>query len=338
METRDFLSCLSSGDLSSLPAVLILEGEEAYLRRKALADLERLVLPEGLEEMNRSVLENPSADEIIAAAETLPFLADRRLVIIPDYPALTGRAEADELLLAYLPSVPSSVFLVFLCSGKADGRKKLYSAVKKLNGVVSFAPLKDQELVSFVVSAFRDHGRACDCSAAEQLIFTCGSDATLLLSEVAKIASHDLSGAPVSSEEITSLATPSVECTVFQMVDAVVDGQNTRALTLMRNQILSGADRVFLITMLLRQFRLLQHVKIMQYEKKSKEYIRAALGVPSFAAERYIRQASFFSGGQVRDAFRLCLDTEYRVKSGRISADGALETLILKLLTLRRKD
>ena len=335
MERKDFELMLSRGEL---PPVLLFEGEEEQLKQEALAALRRFVLPAGMEQLNESVLEDPSADQLIAASETLPFMSDRRLVLVRDVPALTGRAEADERIVAYLPSVPSSTLLLFYCTGKPDGRKKLYSAVKKLGGIVSFNPMKGPELTHFVTEAFREAGKECDERTAEYLVFTVGTDAGQLRSEITKIASYASGRVKIEASDVTALATPSTECTVFQLVDAVVAGQSSRALTLLRNQLLSGAERMSLLSMLLRQYRLLQHVKIMQYEKKSMEYIRSVLGVPSFAVDQYLRQASSYTGGQVKRAVSFCFDAEYGVKSGRLPQEGAVEAVVIRLLALRRKD
>ena len=332
MDRKDFDRLLSRNEI---PSVLLFEGEEEHLKQSALDALSRKLLPEGLEDLNRSVLEAPETNQIIAAAETLPFMADRRLILVRDHPALTGRAEADERLTEYLPSVPASAVLLFYCTQKPDGRKKLYNAVKKLNGIVVFSPLRDRELTSFVTSAFKDLGKECDERTADLLIFTCGSDTGLLLTEIAKVASHAGDAPAVHPDSVRAVATPSTECTVFQMVDAVVSGQSSRAFLLMRNQLLAGADRMYMLSMLLRQFRLLQHIKIMQFEKRSAAEIRTALGVPPFAVDQYIRQAAGWSNGQVKNAVNICFDTEYAVKSGRLNADGALEAVMLKILNLR---
>ena len=337
MDRKDFEKLLS-GDIAAVPSVLLFEGDEEHMKQAALDALCRKLLPEGLEELNRTVLENPETDELIAAVETLPFMADRRIVVVRNHPALSGRAEADDRLTGYLPSVPPSVVLVFYCISKPDGRKKLYGAVKKLGGVVTFAALRDLELTSFVTSAFRDFGKECDARTADYLVFTCGADTGTLLSEIAKVAAY-AGGAPsVHPDDIRAVATPSTECTVFQMGDAVVSGQSSRAFLLMRTQLLAGTDRMYMLSMLLRQFRLLQHIKIMQYEKKSPADIRAALGVPPFAADQYTRQAAGYTNGQIKKAVNICFDAEYGVKSGRLSQEGMLEAVMLKLLNLRAKN
>ena len=207
-----------------------------------------------------------------------------------------------------------------------------------MNGVVTFAPLKGAELTRFVTDAFKEAGKECDQRTAEYLIFTVGDDAGLLKTEIRKIAAYAGDRPSVAAADVTALATPSTECTVFQMVDAVVTGQKSKALTLLRNQLLAGTDRMAILAMLLRQYRLLQHIKIMQYEKRGGDFIRSALGVPPFAVDQYVRQASGYTGGQVKNAVKICFDTEYAVKSGRIQQEGAVESVIIRLLTLREKD
>ena len=332
MDRKDFDRLLAQG---AVPSVLLFEGDEEHMKQAALESLQKKLLPEGMEELNRTLLDAPDTDQIIAAAETLPFMAERRLIIVRNHPALTGRSEADERLVEYLSSVPSFSVLLFYCTQKPDGRKKLYSAVKKLNGIVVFSPLRDRELTAFVTSAFRELGKECDERTADFLIFTCGSDTGLLLTEIAKVASHAGDAPSIHPDSVRAVATPSAECTVFQMVDAVVSGQSSRAFLLMRSQLLAGADRMYMLSMLLRQFRLLQHVKIMQYEKRSSAEIRSALGVPAFAVDQYLRQAAGWSNGQVKKAVNICFDTEYGIKSGSLSQNGALEAVMLKILSLR---
>ena len=333
MDRKEFEQSLSMG---TLPSVLLFEGDEERLKHDALSSLRGSILPAGMESLNETVLDDPPVDRLIADAETQPFIAERRLVIVRDYPALTGRAEADDRLLSWLPSVPATTVLLFFCTGRPDGRKKLYTTIKKMGGVVTFTPLRGTELTRFVADAFRESGKECDVRTAEYLIFIVGDDAGMLMNEIQKLVSSAGDCPAVTSADVAALATPSIECTVFQMVDAVVTGQRSRALRLLRNQLLSGTDRMAILAMLLRQYRLLQHIKIMQYEKRNVDFIRSSLGVPSFALDQYLRQASGYTGGQIKNAVRICFETEYAVKSGQLQLEGAAESVVIRLLALRQ--
>ena len=86
------------------------------------------------------------------------------------------------------------------------------------------------------------------------------------------------------------------------------------------------------------QFRLMQHIKIMQYEKKSPADIYAALGMGSWVAQQYVRQAASYTGRQVKNAVALCLETDLNIKSGKLREEGALEALMIRLLLIRKKE
>ena len=136
MNHLEFAELLKQGPI---PSVLFFEGPEEHLKQAALRDLRRVLLPEGLEEMNETRLEAPSAGQIIEAAETLPFLAERRLVLLRDYPAIVGRGEADEDLIAYLSKVPDTAVLVFYCVQKVK-QQKIRNAVKSWAGWWNLRP------------------------------------------------------------------------------------------------------------------------------------------------------------------------------------------------------
>ena len=331
VDQQEFARKLAEG---SLPSVLFFEGPEEREKQVALQNLRKALLPEGLEELNESRLTSPEPDEIIAAAETMPFMADRRLILIRDYPAITGRGEADEKLLEYLPRTPSTAVILFYCVLPVKQRK-IKNLVSKMGGVVEFKPLSGAALTSFVTDAFRELGRECDARTADFLIFTCGTDTNQLLSEVAKIAAYHPDEPAVSPDDVRALATPSAESSVFSLVDDVISGNGASAFRRLSRLRQSGVERMTVLSMLLRQFRLMQHVKIMQYEKRSAAEIASLLGMKPFVAQQYIRQAGLYNGRQVKEAVALCLDTDLAVKSGELRDEGALESVMLKLLQLR---
>ncbi len=333
MDRKEFSQLLKAGNVRG---AYLFEGVEENIKAATLQNLRKAILPEGFEELNESVMDAPASDAIIAACETLPFMADKRLVIVREHPALTGRADADDRLISYIPNVPDSAVLVFLCRGKADARKKLYTAIKKANGIVSFAPLTDAELNAWIVKTFAGLGKSVSPQTASVLSFTVGSDTALLRREIEKLAALAGDRDTVTEEDVHAVATRSVECTVFEMVDAVVAGQQGKAFGLLRDMLTTGSDRLGILAMLLRQFRLMQHIKIMQFEKLSPGDIKQRLGVAPFAAERCMRQASGYTGGQVKKAVQICLNSEYMVKSGGYNQEGALESAMLQIFALKK--
>lgn len=333
MNHMEFFAQLKAGGIHG---AYLFEGPEEYIKASALTAAEKALLPAGLEQLNETRLENPATDALIAAAETLPFMADKRLVVVRELAALTGRGEGDERLVDYIGKIPDTTVLIFYVQGKVDARKKLAAAIKKQGTVVSFQPLEDAALNSWIVRTAKGLGKVISVGDASYLSFTVGNNAATLKGELEKLAALTGERTEITRQDIDAVCTRSMECTVFQMVDAVVAGQEGRAFGLLHDMLVTGSDRLGILAMLLRQYRLIFFVKVMQFEKQSPAEIKKNLGLPSFAADRTVRQAAGYTGRQARSAMETCLSTEYLVKSGQWNQEGALEKCMLEIFQLRK--
>ena len=320
MERSNFMTAAAN---RALKGAYLLEGVEENIKQAAVAACRKSFLPEGLEELNESVLDNPDTNTLIAACETLPFMADRRLVIVREHSALL-RGEADEQLIGYVTHVPDTTLLLFVHRGKADARKKLYKTLDRQKNVISFNTLTENELNDWICRRLAKEGRSCSRQTASLITFIAGSDTMQLRTELEKLVSYTEDREEITEEDVRAVVTRSPDYTVFLLVDAVVAGQEARAFGLLRDMLTGGEERVMILAMLLRQYRILQHIKIMQYEKRNQREMQERLGLPGFALDRSIRQAASLTGGQVKQAVELCLQTEYGIKSGAINQEGAL--------------
>ncbi len=332
MDRTQFMNLFRQGKLSG---AWLLEGEEDRLRRGAVEEIRKTLLPPGLEALNGVSLTAPDTDGLIAACETLPFMADMRLVTVQEQAGLAGRAEADDRLCEYVQKVPAHCLLLFLFHGASDGRKKLPKALAKLNRIVNFSRMQDAELAGWIIAEFAGLGKTCDQQSARELMFAAGTDGTRLSGEIAKLAALAGDEPFISRELVRQGASPTAEYTVFQLVDAVVTGQQAQALRQMHTLLTAGESPLAILALLLRQFRMLQRVKILKLERVPPQNYAAALGVQDWQVRNYLRQADALSGRNVRDGIRCCLEMEFKVKGGQISHRGCLETVLLQLFAGR---
>ena len=91
----DWKELYASWDRGEYKSVYLFHGEEEYIKKSALERLRGDILPAGLEALNETILEGAvSADRVIEAAETLPMMCDRRLVVVKDWgPLMSGKAK-----------------------------------------------------------------------------------------------------------------------------------------------------------------------------------------------------------------------------------------------------
>ncbi len=114
-------------------------------------------------------------------------MSEKRFLEVRDSAMLlSGKAkEYDEdsavkRLDAYLSELPDTAVIVFTVRGRADGRKKLYQALKKKAKIVSFDPLDDKELAQWIARTLKKEGKKISQAACQRLWFSAGRDLTLL--------------------------------------------------------------------------------------------------------------------------------------------------------------
>lgn len=338
MNHTAFFDMLKAG---SIGECYLFEGSEEYIKQQALKQLCARLLPAGLEEMNLTELSDPDPDTLIAAAETLPFLGEKRLVVVRDCPLIaSGRKGEDEdsakTIAGYLERISPSTCIVFYAKGKADGRKKLYTLLKKKNAIVDFSPMTDAECADWARKTMRRLGKQLDGENAARLVFTVGHDAALLRQEMEKLSSYLDDRETVTAQDIDAICTRSTECTVFQMVDAQVAGDNDRAFALLRDMVRTGEQRMMILAMLLRQYRILYHMRCLIDERTPPGSQAQLLGIPPFAVSRTQQQARRFDRQKLREAYDYLMDLDFRIKQGVQSQDSCAENALLALESILR--
>ena len=348
MDYEVFYAGLKKGQTQK---VYLFEGDEEYGKESALRALRAAVLSGPAAMLNETTLVNPDESALIAVCETLPILAERRLVIVRDFNPLLGNRKEEEGespareaakkdaggIAAYLEKLPEFLCLVFFMRGKASATRKLYRKIKALDGVVVFDPLDAGKLVRWVAKELREYGKRVDQKTAEQLIFVCGRDMMSLKNEIAKLAAHAGDREAMTMEDIDALATKSVEYSVFDLAENVSSGNTAQALRLLKEMLQGGEQRLMLLALIQRQYRQLYFAKILAQDGQIQGRIEKELGVPGFVARRLLSSARAYEADQLKRAYRLCIKQEFLVKSGAINEDGSLEQLVFSLLSIRNE-
>ena len=107
-------------------------GEDSFTRRAAEEKIKKAVVDEAAEMMNVSVFNDvkTTAGQVIEAAETTPFLSDKRFILVKDCGFFSeGKKAESDILADYVQNLPDTACIVF-SEEKADKRLKLFKAVE----------------------------------------------------------------------------------------------------------------------------------------------------------------------------------------------------------------
>ncbi len=281
--------------------------------------------------------ETTSAAEVINAARSFPFLADKRIVIVKGMLAWITRKgagetgkKAVELLLESLPNLPETARLVFVERQKLPDSNKIVKLAREQGYEKLFDAPKDS--TKWILKRAKDEYQAeIEPHAASALASVTGDDLRRADNELVKLALYANGERPITEQDV-SLLTPYVaEADLFAMVDAMAEGRGQVALTLMHRLLEDKTDPFSLYGMIVRQFRLLLVAKEYLDAGGSPGGIAQAISVHNFVAQKLAKQTRAFTLEQLEGIYRALLDNDFKIKTGRIKPELALDLLVARL-------
>jgi len=309
-------------DTGQLKPVYLLYGEERFLvshYTDALA-----------QHCERDVFEgNQDVQQIILAADMLPFLGEKRAVIIRDSRlCTTGRKDDTEALAAYIPNIPEESMLIF---AETDIHKanRLYKKIAELGRAVECTTPAPPVLIKWLTQKCRAKNKSINPTAAEQLMRVTAHNMTALLNEIDKLAAYAGNRPSITTEDIDALCTSTLQTRIFDLLAAMGRGHVGNALTLYQNMLHMKESPLMILTMLIRQFRILLLCKSAQENKVPRADMAKAFGLRSFMIEEALTQARRYSMEKLIAALTDCQETDVRIKTGRIEADIGVELIIV---------
>lgn len=315
--------------------IYVLHGEDSFSATEALRELLAAVGPEDVRASNVTEIEARefSVDKLAAAAMVVPFLADRRVVIVR---GLMGTAESGQRrgrrraqdgaqsrppaeLAALLGELPPTSDVVFF-EGKLSPANPFLKAVVDAGGgqtrVREFAPLRREALAAWVSERAGQKGGAIDRRTASMLAEQIGPNLWVMDSELEKLTIY-CNGRPIGEDDVRALVSSTKEGNVFALVDAIMEGRAGAALGAMRQLLDEGAAGPYLLTMVARQARMVALAQELLARRAPQQEWGARLGTSSdFVVRKTMDQARRFAPESVRALYRLLLETDLALKSG----------------------
>lgn len=321
---------IKSGNFKS---AYLLCGEEAYLKVQYKNKLLKALNPDD-DTMNFNHYEGRNIDvkELIDLCETMPFFADRRVVLLED----TGffKNKCDELA-DYMKELPDYLCLVFV-EDEVDKRSKMYKAVKSCGRIGEFARQDEKTLMQLAAGILKREGKNITQRDMELLLTMTGIDMGNLRMELEKLITYTGDRNVVTRADIQEVCTTQTQNKIFDMVRAVTEKNQKRALDLYYDLLTLKEPPMRILFLLAKQFRQLLLVKEYTEEGVAQPEMASRLGVPSFVVRNIASCARSYRISELRQAVTDFVDAEEAVKTGRLQDVLSVELLIVKYSSARR--
>lgn len=306
---------------------LLIGGEE--LTKQEALDRVIAALDPACRDMNLHKLKEPSARELLNAADQLPFFDAFHVVVVTDWSdaELYGDLEAESkkqkgMLDRFFSLTDAVVLFVRRGDPKETNFTKLFSSRDRL---VRFDPLTPDRAAKFCMREAALKDAKIDDRTARVLIDMVGTDAYRLRNELGKAAGYVGAGGTVTKETLDAVVTASTEYNAFKMLDALLAGNKKAAMRMLKSVLRDGKESPMGVAGFLEgRLRLMLIAREMLDRKRPKGEIIARIGGSPYAADAAIRGASKLTADKLRRAVAAFAEVNALVKSGERDERNAL--------------
>ena len=305
----------------------LLYGDEAYLKKQYKDKLIKALVPEG-DTMNFSAYEGKGINpkEIIDLAETMPFFAERRLILIED--SKLFKKGGDELG-EYMEALPEATYFVFV-EEEVDKRSKLFKAVTKNGSAVEFVTQTDETLMKWIGGRIGKEGKNITREAYQHFIAKTGTDMENIEKELEKLICYCMDKEVIEPQDVEAITTEQISNKVFEMVDAIASHKQKLAMDLYYDLLALKEAPMRILFLITRQFQILLTVKVMSNQGFGNKDIASKAGCPEWAVRKYQSHAKAFSLEQIKKALQDGVSYEESVKTGYMNDRMAVELFIVE--------
>lgn len=309
--------------------IYLLYGEERYLRRQYRERLRKALCSED-DTMNTHFYEGRdiSVGAVIDLAETLPFLAERRVIFISNSGLFKSGGEK---MAEYLAEPNETTYFVFT-EREIDKRSKLFKTVNSKGYAAEFAVQDEKTLKRWAAGVLGKEGKKITENTVQLLLSKTGTDMENIQMELEKLICYCLDREVITDKDVEAVCTTRISNHIFDMINAIADKQQKKALDLYYDLLALKEPPMRILFLIARQCNLLLQAKELKLKGHDQRSIASKIGVPPFAAGKYLTQASRFKTEKLRNAVAKCVEAEEAVKSGRMNDILSVEILIMSVL------
>tara|TARA_B100001245_G_scaffold221831_1_gene193492 strand:+ start:121 stop:1074 length:954 start_codon:yes stop_codon:yes gene_type:complete len=315
--------------------IVVLEGKDEYRLSERVSEFRLTVTPPEMSDINTTMLDGNivTIEELLTSLSTVPFMADRRLVVVEGLLNRLGGSKKDlgewlnfPDLLKDLPPTAN----LLLIEREPIPSNKLLSTILRLGQVEKFSPLRHRDLLDWINARCSKLGLEIERTAVALIADSVGSELRVIDSELNKIKTYSR-GRLITREDITLMVPYVRQQNVFRVVDSVIEGRTRDALNASSMLIGLGESPSGIVRMIERQLRFLILAKHLLSRKIPTGDIGKHINLSGYPLQKTLEMERKISQVRIMSMHDNLLKSNIRVREGKLTEQESFDLLISEL-------
>ncbi|URZ15745.1 DNA polymerase III subunit delta [Clostridium felsineum] len=326
---------------NNIKNVYIMCGFNEKLMKESISKILKKSVNQDFESLNYSVFDGNEVEfqDILNACETVPFMSDKRMVVVYRAGFLSDNSNAnknsDKLIKEidkYVANIPKHCILIMYYVFDNAREKPSYRIRKfdKKACVVEFAKLRGMQFQKKVKEVFVSKGKQIGKTELNYFCSKVENNMDIVYNEIEKLCCYAVER-EITKEDIDKLLQPNETDDIFNLVDYISKSKPEMAITVLNEIMYKGIKANSILYMIERQFKLMLSIKIGVENRESKETLIKELKLNPYVCDKMINECKKFTTKKILKSLEICLNTEKELKSVSGDPKFKMEVLIINL-------
>ncbi|RIL70409.1 DNA polymerase III subunit delta [Staphylococcus devriesei] len=320
--------------------VVAVYGEVPELVEKKSNELVNDFLEEGKDDFNfiKFNLYETNISSIIEEALTLPFISEKKAIVVKNSFIFTGEKVSKEItpntdqVIEFLEKYDGNNLLIFeIYQSKLDERKKLTKTLKNTSKLYKVEQMSEQEMKSWIQNKLHENYKDIKQDALNLFIELTGINFNVISQELDKIILFLGDRTTINKNDVSLIINRSLEQNVFLLTEYIQKGDKNKAIQLVKDLIIMKEEPIKLLALITSNYRLYYQCKILSRKGYSGQQISKTINVHPYRVKLALGQVKHYQLNELLNIINHCAETDYKLKSSYIDKQLILELLILAL-------
>lgn len=325
LKTKEFQKCY------------LFYGTEKYLMKQYENVFVKNILTEQEQEMNLDIIDGNNkvvqALDLMNIVETYPFFASKRLVVVYNSGFFSSAGSKDDIeeFIELIKDLPETSCMIF-CEDVVEKSNELFKVVSELHKVVEFKPAKELELKGWIKKEVKNQGCYIENHTIAYFLRNINNDMSQIANEIAKLTSYKPQNNEITIEDINNICSLTLESNIFELMNFVTSGNSAEANALYKNLLVRKESPFAIMGLITSQYRTILISSLLNEEGYSVHDIVKSLEVKSdYPIKKALALKNKYTIKTLSNIMELILETDFKIKSGVIKDELAVELLIISL-------
>jgi DNA polymerase-3 subunit delta len=271
--------------------------------------------------------EEEGVDNAVTSAMTLPFLADRKGIVITNAKFLTGEqsindSEADKLISFCEMKLDQTIMVVQVRSDNLDFKSKLVKYLTK-NTIAKKFPINDKgfDIYDYVKKELAKHDLKIQSYALTQFINRANINMDNLNNELQKLIYFSYGMKEINADIVFQVVNREIEDNIFELVNAILEKNQEKIFKVYYDLVEHNVKSTQILSVISSKFLEILYTKSLISIGYGKADIEKFFNYTSGRVYYMMKNASEVSYDVLYENISNLEDLDYKIKSGKIDKD-----------------